>query len=98
MNPPPTNPSPKTRFQESPDNISRHKALLETRELQRGLDFALAEYSAQLALSVSENPNLATVAGLKSTGVHEFLMTFKTLAAMPVRPVHMPSQNLDHKA
>lgn len=97
MYPPAINPTPKQRFQESPDNISKHKALLENRELQRAIDFSLAEYSAQLALTVSENPNLATVAGLKSTGVHEFLMTFKMLATNPPKPVHTPSQNLDHK-
>lgn len=91
------NPSPKFRFRESNQNISDHRALVETRTFQRACDYALMEYQAQLAIQASENPQLAGAVGLKLAGANEFLMTLRLLSEMP-RIVSKPViQNLDHK-
>lgn len=95
--PPNLNPSPKTRFRENPQSITEHRAILEGRSFQKSLDYALLEYQAQLGLTVSENPNMASVAGLKVTGALEFLQTFKTLSETARLPQRAPAPNLDHK-
>ncbi len=91
------NPSPKTRFRASGLNISEHRTLVESNAFQRACDFALLEYQAQIALTLSENPNLATVGGLKITGAQEFVMILRTISEMPRIVSRQPVQNLDHK-
>lgn len=91
------NPSAKTRFQESNQNISDHRAMVESRAFQRACDFALMEYQGQLALVSSENPQLSGAVGLKLAGANEFLMTMRLLSEAPrLIPRRVPD-NLDHK-
>lgn len=73
-----TNPTPKQRFMESADNISRHRSMIDSREFQRGLDFALLEYQHQCMRLVNE-PNSAASMGLRLRGVYEFLDVFRLL-------------------
>jgi hypothetical protein len=91
--PPSLNPSPKQRFRESADNISRHKSMLETREFERGIDFALMEYQAQLAIRVTDQYT-AMSAGLKMQGALEFIQTLKTLTENRTITVTTPTDNL----
>jgi hypothetical protein len=79
---PTSNPSPKSRFLESNDNISKHKRMIESNEYQRGLDFSMLQYQADLALRCSD-PNNAHVMGIKLSGVLEFLDVMKRLADSP---------------
>ena len=69
----------KARFMSSPDNISKHRALVDSREFQRGVDFALLEYQDQLMDGVGDGNTAATV-GFKLRGVHEFLRVFRLLS------------------
>lgn len=91
------NPTPKTRFRESANNISEHRAMVETRPFQRACDFALLEYQAYLASWVAENPQSAAFAGLKLTGAQEFLTTMRALSESPRLMPKLVPQNLDHK-
>lgn len=72
--------------------------MMETREFERGLDFALMEYQAQLAMECSANPlQMGGVTGLKLTGAHEFIQTLKLLSEKPSISRPVVTQNLDHK-
>ena len=73
------NPSPKTRFQESIDNISKHRDLIEMREFQRASDFAMLQYQLELANAANGNVNLAAAAHMKLCGAQEFLLVLRNL-------------------
>lgn len=93
--PPNLNPSPKTRFRESGDNISKHKALLEMREFDRAIDYAFMQYQADLAARCAD-ANGAMAMGLKLCGAHEFVQTLRTLTEVAkVLPVPQ-DDNLRH--
>jgi hypothetical protein len=99
-NPVPPNPTPKSRFQESSDNVKKHRDLLDQPELQRGLDFSLLEY--QRMLTVSVNPTATTftqesiAAANRLAGAQEFIAVLKTLAEPPPVKNPQPSPNLIH--
>lgn len=90
-----TNPTPKQRFQESGENISRHRDLIATKEFVRGCDFALLQYQAELALRTADATNAASN-HFKMMGALEFLQTLRLLAEMPVRVAQTPSKELNH--
>lgn len=93
------NPNPKTRFQESTDNIKKHRDLIQLREFERACDYALLQYSSRLQEETNGNLNSAAAAHLRMTGAHEFLATLRNLAEsteFPTRRVEAP--NLDHTA
>lgn len=92
------NPTPKARFRESGNNVSEHRALIESKPFTRAADFALLEYQAQLGMIVSQNPQEAAFAGLKMTGAQEFLQTFRTLSEQPRVASRVVLDNLNHKA
>jgi len=87
MTPDIVNPTPKSRFTAAEQNIKDHHALLENPAFQKAEDFALLSYQRSLAKTVGTDPNpqvAAVVAGLKLTGVQEFLAEFHNLAEKPV--------------
>lgn len=92
------NPTPKNRFRESGQNISEHRAMVESRQFQRACDFAALEYSSALAAMVSENPQNAAYAGLKLCGFMEGLYMLRAMSEAPRVVVRTPPANLDHKA
>lgn len=97
MNTAPINLSPKSRFQQSQDNVSRHRALLETREFERASDFALVQFCAGLSESIKDM-NSAAIAGMKLQGAFEYAHTFRNLGEIPPRPpLAITKDNLDHK-
>lgn len=96
--PPNLNPLPKSRFRESPNNISEHRTMVESRPFARAVDFALLQYQALVTQTVSENPNLASVAGFKLTGAAEFVQTLKTLSEEIRIAPRAEVANLDHRA
>lgn len=73
------NPSPKTRFQQSADNIKKHRELVDSNEFQRGCDFALLQYQTKLA-SQQVDGQLAAASHFKVLGVLEFLQEFRFLS------------------
>jgi hypothetical protein len=90
-------PSPKARFQESADNVSKHRDLIQMKEFQRASDYALLQYAARLQHDTEGNLNAAAAAHLKMTGAQEFLATFRNLSEsveLPSRRIETP--NLDH--
>lgn len=97
LNRPVINPSPKHRFRESGDNISKHRALLEMREFDRALDFAVLQYTLQASSRVGD-ANGAVALGYKLLGVQEFIATLKTLSEVVPVPTQTVNENLDHRA
>lgn len=89
-------PTPKHRFQESKDNISKHRDLVASKEFERAVDFALLQYQAQLATSVNPDFNGMAAMGLKILGVQEFVRTFRMLSESPTAPEQRVEGNLDH--
>lgn len=90
-----TNPTPKARFQESGDNISKHRDMIGSKEFQRGCDSALLQYQAVLGLRTTD---MATAAAnqFKLLGAQEFLQELRLLAEMPVRSAPVLNKELDH--
>lgn len=76
QNGPIPNLTPKARFQLSGDSISKHRQMVDSREFERGLDFALLQYQADCCLR-ENNP---TVLGLKIVGAQEFAKTLRLLS------------------
>ncbi len=85
------NPSPKSRFQESNDNLKAHHELLQSPDYQRARDVALAQYSLLIAGEVANAPDSQTSqvkamqAGIKLVAVHEFLSELHSLAEKPIQ-------------
>jgi hypothetical protein len=81
------NPTPKQRFQESNDNISKHLKLVDSHEYQRAIDFAMLEY-VDSTLSSIRDQGTAMIAGIKLLGAHEFLREFRDLSEVQtlIRP------------
>lgn len=93
------NPSPKARFQESQDNIKRHRDMLQSREFERACDFSLLQYTSRLQSQTDGNLNAAAAAHLRLTGALEFLAVFRNLAeSYEVSSRNTESSNLDHSA
>jgi len=93
----PINLSPKGRFLQSNDNVSRHRAMLETREFERADASAMLQYCAMIAESVKD-ANTALAAGFKLQGAFEHAHTFRLLSEEPPRPATpVTRDNLDHK-
>lgn len=94
-----TNPSPKKRFQESTDNISKHRDLIQSREFQRACDFAILQYASRLQDETNGNLNAAAAAHLRMTGAQEFLWTMRNLSeAAEFTAKRTETPNLDHTA
>lgn len=93
INPNITNPTPKQSFQESSDNISKHREMIVSRSFERGIQYALSEY--QLFLSRA-NPNEAMLSHFKHVGAQEFIAVLRNLAEkpQPIVVVPKPSDNL----
>jgi hypothetical protein len=90
-----TNPQPKQRFQNSGDNVSRHRDMIDSTEFQRAADFGMLQYAAYLGSQVSDG-NSAMAVGFQLKGAHDFLMTLRNISEAPALPARIPSSNLDH--
>ena len=84
------NPTPKMRFMDSNENLSKHRTLVDSKEFQRAEDFAMRQYTIEQMNRVTD-ANSAAAAGLKLLGAHEFLTTFRLLSEQAkiatIRPV-----------
>jgi hypothetical protein len=85
------------RFQLSPDNLRKHRDMIETHEFQRGTDFAMLDTAAFLAATVKDDES-AKAAGHALRGAHEFLYRLKMLAEVPKsQPKIVDMGNLNHE-
>src|SRR5437867_13267220 len=89
------NPSPKARFMESGQSISKHREMVQSNEVQRALDYGLLEFQRQV-LDGLTNLNEAAGAALRIQGALQFAHLLKTLAESVRAPSIVPSGNLDH--
>lgn len=93
------NPSPKQRFQATPNAITKHRALLEKTEFDIAADAAMNELQLQLAMQIRDG-NSAMSVGFRLQGAQEFLSTFKTLSEQVTMPAARPTNdnlpNLDN--
>jgi hypothetical protein len=91
------NPTPKTVFRESTDNIKAHNELTQSRPFTRAIDFALLEYQRELANECLKDMGKSAFVGLKMTGAQEFVRTLRGLADIQVSPpVIVDPDNLNH--
>ena len=78
------NPTPKSRFIESSQNISSHRKLVDDPAFQRSLDYAMLEFANTLARTSIEPQDISLgAAGLKLRGAQEFLHIFRNLSEQP---------------
>lgn len=84
--------TPKQRFQESSDNIKKHRAFVDSPEYRRAIDFARLEYARVLAGKVTDQ-TMAMVAGIKNQAVEEFCIELFWLSEVPqvLKPTVLPS-------
>lgn len=93
------NPTPKTRFQESGQNIGSHRDMVDSQVFQRAIDFAVMEYTRQLATNTAQDSQRAAVNGFKQAGAMEFIDVLRNLSESPA-PMPPPTQipQLNHRA
>ena len=89
----PLNPSPKARFQQAPDNISKHRALVDSKEFQRACDFALLQYQAELSQRIVDGTN-AAANYFRMLGAQEFIQTMRLLSESTPRVTVVDPDNL----
>lgn len=96
---PVVNPSPKTRFQESGQNVGSHRDMVDSTVFQRAIDFAVMEYTRQLATDTARTSGNAAINGFKQAGALEFIDVLRNLSESP-QPVAPPAQipQLNHRA
>lgn len=87
------NPSPRTRFQSKPANLTNHRSMIDSEAFERASDAALAEYCLSLADQVRDG-NTALAAGFRLLGAHEAFNVLKTLA--DPAPIFAPRRDLDN--
>jgi hypothetical protein len=91
------NPSPKVRFQESAQNISKHRDMIQTAEFQRACDYSLMQMQWILAQDKTDSFNAKAANQLKMDGVLEYLAIFRTLGEQPqAAPRILDTGNLAH--
>jgi hypothetical protein len=93
-----TNPTPKARFQESADNIKRHRELISSREFMRAIEFATLEMSRQITLQSKADNMTAIALHFQQVGAELFVNVLMNLSEKVELPAKMPAQNLDHRA
>lgn len=94
---PTVNPTPKTRFQESGQNVSTHREMISSSAFQRACDFALLEYNHRVCSTAEPNPNGALAGYFRMLGAQEFLQELRRLGEPPVRLERGPdNSNLIH--
>lgn len=92
------NPSPKTRFQESGDSVSKHRDLVDSTTFQRASDFAMLEYANTLAEQATD-ANASIHVALRLRGAREFLGVLRNLSEKPTAPPATPAiRTLNHNA
>jgi len=79
------NPTPRQQFQESPDNISKHRALIELPQFARATHMALLQYQRQLTDSPPADMGGAAGAYLRILGAQEFVNILLNLGEQPQR-------------
>lgn len=89
--------TPVQRFQTSPDNLSKHRKLVDSPEFQRALDFAMLDWSMEIAATVSD-ANSALRAGFALAGAVQFMDRLKTLAETPKPPSPPVQHGINHRA
>jgi hypothetical protein len=92
------NPQPKARFQESGDNVSKHRDLVDTGEFQRAVDFGILQYVAACTREIRDG-NSAMAVGFKIAGAMEVLNTIRMLSEnIPQPQIVQSPTNLNHES
>lgn len=87
------NPSPKLRFMQSPDNIKKHRDMIDSNEFQRACDFALLQYQSQLSMTTVDMAG-AAANNFKMLGAQELLQTMRLLGESVPRVTKTDPDNL----
>jgi hypothetical protein len=87
--------SPRQRFQQSGDNISKHRALVDNNDFNRAIDCAVNQLSIQLASNMPDS-QAGMIAGFKLAGAQEFIAILKGLAETTPAPQATAIKNLNH--
>jgi len=91
------NPSPKSRFQETPNHVQHHRDMIASAAFERAADYAMLQYSSRLALQMN-NPTFNDYAtmGVKITGAKEYLQELRMLAESASVKQTVVHDNLEH--
>lgn len=92
-----TTPSPKARFLESADNISKHRSMVDSKEFQRACDFAMLQFSASVCQEIQDG-NTAMAVGMKLLGANQFMQVLRNLSEVPKGPTNIITPRLNHQA
>lgn len=88
------NPSPKARFIQSTDNVSKHRKMVDSGEFQRATDLGFLQYVAQQMQTIGDGAS-AMAAGYRIQGAFDALQTVRMLSETPPAPTIAPSSNLN---
>ncbi len=89
------NPTPRERFRESGDNISKNRNLVDSPEFQRCIDFSLLEYQVLLSRQITDG-NSSMANGFKLQGALEIVNVMRNLAETAPAVQKVVNQQLDH--
>ena len=90
--------TPKERFCEAADSVTKHRDLVDSVEFQRGCDFAMLEMTRLLSDQVN-TANESIPAALMIRGAHEFVKVFRNLSEKPSPlPAQPANRGLNYKA
>jgi hypothetical protein len=88
------NPTPKSEFVKSPENIKAHHALLEDAVLRKHLEVALSELGRRIADNSPPEMGACAAAHLRMLGAHDFVEIFLNLGETVVLQVKGDNLNL----
>lgn len=89
------NPSPKARFMQSGDNVSKHRKMVDSGEFQRAVDAGFLQFASFHASSITDSQS-AMAAGFRIQGAFDVLQTIRMLSESPNVAKPLPSENLNH--
>lgn len=91
-----TNATPKARFLESGDNITKHRKMVDSGEFQRACDFAMLQYTGGISGEITDGTTAMAV-GLKLLGAQQFLQVLRNLSEAPKAPSNIVPVGLNHR-
>jgi len=88
------NPSPKSIFAESSENLAAHRQLVQNPALRKSIEIALLEMTRRICNSAPPEMGACAAAHLRCLGAHDFIEVFYNLAETPVAEKPVDTNNL----
>lgn len=88
------NPSPKSEFLTSNENIEAHHVVVQNPAVRKGLEVALAQMQRQVADQAPPEMGACAAAHLRCLGAHDLIATFYSLAEVAAPTARADTTNL----